>query len=131
MREIIDIAERWTKAGASVAVGAIVERVGSAPRDPGAALAVSSTGEIAGGVTGGCVEPALIREATEILNGGAGRLVHYGLDGDGTFEVGLNCGGQIAVAVSRLLPEHAATLAGALRADRHHRHGLSRARRGD
>ena len=118
MREIIDILEKWTAAGESIAVGSIVERVGSAPRDPGAALAVSSSGEIAGGVTGGCVEPALIREATEVLNGAPGRLVHYGLDDDGGFETGLNCGGQIAVAVSRLEPEHIAQLAGAFRADR-------------
>lgn len=118
MRELIDILERWTKEGSSVALGTIVERIGSAPRDPGAVLAVSSTGEIAGGVTGGCVEPALIREATEVLSGEAGRLVHYGLDDDGTFEVGLNCGGQIAVAVSRLSPAHLSTLAEALRTER-------------
>ncbi len=118
MREIIDILERWSAAGASVAVGTVVDRVGSAPRDPGAALAVSSTGEIAGGVTGGCVEPALIREAGEVLAGEPARLVHYGLEGDGELAVGLNCGGQIAVAVYRLDPELLARLAQALRADR-------------
>jgi xanthine dehydrogenase accessory factor len=118
MREIIDILEKWTAAGAAVAVGSIVERVGSAPRDPGAALAVSSSGDIAGGVTGGCVEPALIREATEVLGGARGRLVHYGLDDEGGFEVGLNCGGQIAVAVSRLEPRDLAALGEAVRADR-------------
>ena len=62
MKDIIEILERWTGAGASVALGSVVERVGSAPRDPGAALAVSSNREIAGGVTGGCVEPAVIRQ---------------------------------------------------------------------
>src|ERR1700742_1752270 len=102
MREIIDILEKWSAAGASVAVGSIVERVGSAPRDPGAALAVSSNGEIAGGGTGGCVGPALIREAPEVIAGGPARLVRYGLEDDGELAVGLNCGGQIAVAVYRL-----------------------------
>ena len=69
VKDIIDILERWTNEGADVALGTVVERVGSAPRDPGAALAVSSRREVAGGVTGGCVEPAVIREANEVLDG--------------------------------------------------------------
>ena len=97
MRDIIEILERWTGEGASVALGSVVERIGSAPRDPGAALAVSSKREIAGGVTGGCVEPAVIREANEVLNGSRGKLVHYGLDDEDGFDVGLTCGGKIAV----------------------------------
>ena len=51
-------------------------------------------GEVAGGVTGGCVEPAVIREANEVLNGSRGRLVHYGLDDEDGFDVGLTCGGR-------------------------------------
>ena len=117
MKDIIEILERWTVAGASVALGSVVERVGSAPRDPGAALAVSSNREIAGGVTGGCVEPAVIREAKEVLEGSRGRLVHYGLDDEDGFDVGLTCGGKIAVAVYRLDPELVPPIADAVRTD--------------
>ncbi len=117
MRDIIETLERWTDEGASVALGSVVERVGSAPRDPGAALAVSSRREIAGGVTGGCVEPAVIREANAVLNGSPGRLVHYGLDDEDGFDVGLTCGGRIAVAVYGLDPELVAPIADAVRSD--------------
>ena len=104
MKDIIETLERWTGEGAAVALGSVVERIGSAPRDPGAALAVSSRREVAGGVTGGCVEPAVIREANEVLGGAPGRLVNYGLDDEDGFDVGLTCGGRIAVAVYLLDP---------------------------
>jgi xanthine dehydrogenase accessory factor len=116
MKDIIETLERWTGEGASVALGSVVERIGSAPRDPGAALAVSSNREVAGGLTGGCVEPAVIREANEVLSGGRGRLLEYGLDDDG-FDVGLTCGGRIAVAVYRLDPELVAPVADAVQSD--------------
>ena len=117
MKDIIDTLERWTAEGTEVALGTVVERVGSAPRDPGAALAVSSLREVAGGVTGGCVEPAVIREANEVLAGSRGRLVHYGLDDEDGFDVGLTCGGRIAVAVYKLDPHLVRPLAEAMRTD--------------
>jgi xanthine dehydrogenase accessory factor len=118
MKDIIEILERWTGEGVSVVLGSVVERIGSAPRDPGAALAVSSRNEVAGGVTGGCVEPSVIREANEVLAGSPGRLVHYGLDDDEGFDVGLTCGGRIAVAVYRLDPSLVTPIADAVRGDR-------------
>jgi xanthine dehydrogenase accessory factor len=99
MRDILSILDRWTREGQTVAVGSVIERIGSAPRDPGAAIAVSASGEVAGSVTGGCVEPAVIREATEVLNGSTGRICRYGLTDDDGFDVGLSCGGTIAIAV--------------------------------
>jgi xanthine dehydrogenase accessory factor len=118
VKDIIQILERWTDHGASVALGSVVERIGSAPRDPGATLAVSSNREVAGGVTGGCVEPAVIREAGEVLGGSRGRLLDYGLDDEDGFDVGLTCGGRIAVAVYRLDPELVPPIADAVRTDR-------------
>ncbi len=118
MKDIIETLERWTAEGREVALGTVVERVGSAPRDPGATLALSDTGELAGGVTGGCVEPEVIREATAVLAGGKGVLRTFGLNDEQGFELGLNCGGRIAVAVYRLDPLLLAELAAALRAER-------------
>ena len=118
MKDIIEILERWTSEGTEVALGSVVERVGSAPRDPGATLAVAPNGEVAGGVTGGCVEPEVIREAREVLAGGRGRLRTFGLEDQDGFDIGLNCGGRIAVAVYRLDPALVAPIAAAVRADR-------------
>jgi xanthine dehydrogenase accessory factor len=117
MRDILPHLVRWTDEGQAVAVGSVIERIGSAPRDPGAALAVSAAGEVAGSVTGGCVEPAVIREATEVLNGSTGRICRYGLTDDDGFDVGLSCGGTIAVAVYPLDPALLAPLAAAVEND--------------
>jgi len=117
MRDILPILERWTGEGQAVAVGSVIERIGSAPRDPGAALAVSTSGEVAGSVTGGCVEPAVIREATEVLNGSTGRICRYGLTDDDGFDIGLSCGGTIAVAVYPLDPALLAPLGEAVASD--------------
>jgi xanthine dehydrogenase accessory factor len=118
VKDIIEILVRWTGEGRSVALGSVVERIGSAPRYPGATLAVSATGEVAGGVTGGCVEPAVISEAREVLAGARGRLLSYGLDDEDGFDAGLTCGGRIAVAVYLLDPTILAPLARAIRSDR-------------
>src|SRR5438045_1573018 len=117
MRDILPHLVRWTDDGQAVAIGSVIERIGSAPRDPGAALAVSTSGEVAGSVTGGCVEPAVIREATEVLNGFRGRICRYGLTDDDGFDVGLSCGGTIAVAVYPLDPGLVAPLARAVASD--------------
>jgi xanthine dehydrogenase accessory factor len=117
MRDILPHLVRWTGDGQAVAVGSVIERIGSAPRDPGAALAVSASGEVAGSVTGGCVEPAVIREATEVLNGSPGRICRYGLTDDDGFDVGLSCGGTIAVAVYPLDPALLAPLGDAVEND--------------
>ena len=63
MREILDDIERWRSAGRRVAVARVVDIEGSGPRDPGAAMAVSEDGEVAGSVSGGCVEGAVVTEA--------------------------------------------------------------------
>jgi len=117
MKDILETLERWTNEGASVALGSVVERIGSAPRDPGATLAVSSSRQVIGNVTGGCVEPAVITAANEVLAGAPGRLLDYGLDDEEDFDVGLNCGGKIAVAVYRLDPTVLAPVAEAVRTD--------------
>src|SRR3954462_5788735 len=104
MRDITSILERWTADGTAIAVGSVVERIGSAPRDPGATLAVSGAGDVAGSVPGAAAEPAGIREATEVLKGSTGRICRYGLSDDEGFDVGLSCGGTFAVAVYPLDP---------------------------
>ncbi len=102
MRDILPTLERWRADGRRVAIATVVERRGSAPRDPGASLALNDLGEIAGSVTGGCVEPSVIREAQEVLEGGAARLREYGIADDAAFEVGLSCGGTVGILIAPL-----------------------------
>ena len=102
MRDILPTLVRWRSEGRRVAIATVVERRGSAPRDPGASLALNDRGEIAGSVTGGCVEPSVIREAQEVLDGGDARVREYGIADDQAFEVGLACGGTVGILIARL-----------------------------
>jgi xanthine dehydrogenase accessory factor len=118
VKEILDTLERWTGEGLRVATATVVKTERSAPRDPGAMLAVSEKGEVAGSVTGGCVEPAVYEEAREVLAGGAPRLRTYGIADDEAFEVGLPCGGTVHIFVDSLDEELLSPLAEALREER-------------
>jgi xanthine dehydrogenase accessory factor len=118
VRDILDTLERWAGEGLRVATATVVATERSAPRDPGAALAVSEQGEVAGSVTGGCVEPAVYEEAREVLAGGPPRLRTYGIADDEAFEVGLPCGGTVHIFVDSVDPELVAPLAEAIREER-------------
>ena len=96
----------------------MVERRGSAPRDAGASLALNDLGEIAGSVTGGCVEPSVIGEAQEVLAGGPARLREYGIADETAFQVGLACGGTVGILIARLDTSFIPELQDAVRADR-------------
>jgi xanthine dehydrogenase accessory factor len=102
VKELLPTLSRWHGDGRRAVIATVVERRGSAPRDPGASLALNDLGEIAGSVTGGCVEPSVISEAQEILGGGAPRVREYGISDDTAFEVGLACGGTVAILVAPL-----------------------------
>ena len=103
MKEILDDIERWRGAGHRVAVARVVGTEGSSPRDAGATMVVSDEGEVAGSVSGGCVEGAVVTTALEVLNGERERgIVTFGYSDDEAFAVGLTCGGTIHVFVEPL-----------------------------
>ena len=103
MKEVLDDIERWRAAGHQVAVARVVGVEGSGPRDPGATMAVSDAGEVAGSVSGGCVEGAVVEEALAVLSGAHERgVVTFGYSDDEAFAVGLTCGGTIHVFVEPL-----------------------------
>jgi xanthine dehydrogenase accessory factor len=103
VKEILDDIERWRGAGQRVAVARVVGTEGSSPRDAGATMVVSETGEVAGSVSGGCVEGAVVTAALEVLNSERERgIVTFGYSDDEAFAVGLTCGGTIHVFVEPL-----------------------------
>jgi xanthine dehydrogenase accessory factor len=99
MKEVVGDIERWRRRGLQVAVARVVGVEGSGPRDPGATMAVNQTGEVAGSVSGGCVEGAVVTEALEAMASGGARRRTYGYSDDEAFAVGLTCGGTIHVLV--------------------------------
>ena len=118
MKDVLETLERWSRDGVRVATATVVQTERSAPRDPGAVLAVSEKGEVVGSVTGGCVEPAVYQEAQEVLAGGPPRLLTYGIADDEAFEVGLPCGGTVHIFVDSLDPTLVDPIAQAIRAER-------------
>lgn len=96
------IAAERLRQGRRVVCATLVERIGSAPLDPGAQMLIDDRGDIEGSVTGGCVEAALVEEARAILEGGNPRVVTYGVSDDEAAEVGLMCGGTVRVFVHEL-----------------------------
>lgn len=102
MRDVLDRLETWTAQDKKVVIATVVRTERSAPRDPGAVMAVSEDGEVVGSVSGGCVEPAVYEEAMQIMAGSGPKLLTYGIADDQAFEVGLTCGGTIHVFVEPL-----------------------------
>lgn len=96
------VASHWLGEGRRVVAATLVDRIGSAPLDPGAEMLVDADGNIEGTVTGGCVESSLVEEAREVLGDGAPRVVEYGVSDQQAADVGLMCGGTVRVLVHEL-----------------------------
>jgi xanthine dehydrogenase accessory factor len=99
MRDIVDGLAAWRSAGHAFALATVVRTWHSAPRQPGAAMAVNDRGEALGSVSGGCVEAAVYAAAEEVLRTGKAQTQTYGVSDDEAFEVGLTCGGTIEVLI--------------------------------
>ena len=104
MKDVIAKVDEWTARGERVAVATVVAVKRSAPRPPGAKMAVTEGGEVSGAVSGGCVEGAVVEVAAEVLASGEPRLVHYGIADSDAWDVGLPCGGEIDVFVEEYRP---------------------------
>src|ERR1700758_5109568 len=99
VRDILAQIEKWGAAGETFGLATVVRTFHSAPREPGAALAVSAGGEVVGSVSGGCVEGAVYELAQQVLQTGQPVLQRYGVSDDTAFSVGLTCGGIIDIFV--------------------------------
>jgi len=117
MRDILEPVAVWLGGGRKVALATVVATWGSAPRAAGSRMAVSDDGGLAGSVSGGCVETAVVQTAREVLQGAPPRLLRFGVADETAWAVGLACGGTIEVFVEPLDPAVFAVVRDALARD--------------
>lgn len=102
MRDVLSDIDRWRAQGQAIALATVIQTWGSAPRGVGAKMALTPGGEIAGSVSGGCVEGAVFEAGVQTLKSGRPQLLHFGVADETAWEVGLACGGTIEVFVEPL-----------------------------
>ncbi|MFD7425488.1 XdhC family protein [Streptomyces sp. NPDC059818] len=130
MLDIADALSRWFEEGRDFAVATVVAVGGSAPRGPGAALAVDSDGTVIGSVSGGCVEGAVYELCVQALQDGRTARERFGYSDEDAFAVGLTCGGVIDVLVAPVRPAAPVFRAAVSAADRGASAALARVARG-
>jgi xanthine dehydrogenase accessory factor len=99
VRDVLDAILKWYDSGETFGLATVVNTFRSAPRPPGAAMAVSSSGEVVGSVSGGCVEGAVYDLARSVVESGEPVVQRYGVSDDDAFAVGLTCGGILDILV--------------------------------
>jgi xanthine dehydrogenase accessory factor len=115
MRDIIEDLRRWWDAETPFALATVTDMRKSAPRQPGAAMAVAEHGEVVGSVSGGCVEGAVVELGQQVLASGTPETVTFGYSDEEAFAVGLTCGGEIDLLVERVDRRHAPQIGDAIR----------------
>jgi xanthine dehydrogenase accessory factor len=113
VNDVLPDLNTWTERGDRIALATVIAVKKSAPRPPGAKMAVNQDGEMIGAVSGGCVEGAVIEAADEILVSGVPRLMHFGIADEEAWDVGLPCGGEIDVWIQAYQPGRFAEIADA------------------
>jgi len=100
---VLSTAAAWHEAGEKVALATVTETWGSSPRPSGSRMAVTKSGKIAGSVSGGCIEGAVLDVALRILETREPALLDFGVTNEMAWEVGLACGGKVQIFVEPLL----------------------------
>ena len=100
--DVLTTAATWRSAGERVAIATVVDTWNSSPRPRGSRMAISEAGRMAGSVSGGCIEGAVVDAAGMTLDSGAPQVLEFGVTNERAWEVGLTCGGRLTVFLERL-----------------------------
>ena len=100
--DLLATAGAWRDQGRKVALATVVATWGSSPRPIGSQLVIDAEGHMAGSVSGGCIEGAVVQEASAAMRDGRPRLLEFGVSDEDAWSVGLACGGSVQVYVEKL-----------------------------
>jgi xanthine dehydrogenase accessory factor len=93
----LEQAAHWLEQGKKVALATVIETWGSSPRPPGSHFAMTPDGDLAGSVSGGCIEPTIAQEAVHVLAEGRPRRMDFAVADETAWQVGLSCGGSVSI----------------------------------
>lgn len=110
MKELLTYIPNWTSKQKQVVLARVIQTWGAAPRPVGAAMLISEDLEMAGSVSGGCVEGAVLKEAKSIMGENRGKMLHYGVNDEDAWAVGLSCGGKIQVYIQSWITKNSSGL---------------------
>ena len=97
MKELLIQINTWTAQKKPMALARVIQTWGSSPRPVGSSMLITADMEMAGSVSGGCVEGAVLKESRSIFGSSQGKRLSYGVTDDDAWAVGLSCGGKIQV----------------------------------
>tara|TARA_B100000029_G_scaffold515533_1_gene623102 strand:+ start:1285 stop:1614 length:330 start_codon:yes stop_codon:yes gene_type:complete len=101
--KILDEAKDWVDANQNVVLATVIQTWGSSPRQVGSRMIVNGKGDFSGSVSGGCVETAVVRECLGLINKKENfKKIEFKVSDKSAWEVGLACGGEIAIFLEQI-----------------------------
>ena len=101
--KILEEAHDWVKAKQKVVLATVIQTWGSSPRQTGSRMIVNEQGDFSGSVSGGCVESAVVRECIGLIKDKKlFKKIEFKVSNESAWEVGLACGGEIAVYLEKI-----------------------------
>ncbi len=102
--KILDEAKDWTTENKEVVLATVIQTWGSSPRPIGSRMIINEKGDFSGSVSGGCVETAVVKESLELIKKNEKfKKIEFKVSNESAWEVGLACGGEIAVYIEKIL----------------------------
>ncbi len=105
MKEFLSVIEEWTKQNKTFAIARVIKTWGSSPRPVGSTMLISDQEEMAGSVSGGCVEASVIKKSRDLFRSGQSEQLAFGVSNEDAWAVGLSCGGKIEVFLQSFFPQ--------------------------
>ena len=101
--KILEEANDWIKTNQKIVLATVIQTWGSSPRQVGSRMVINENGDFSGSVSGGCVESAVVRESIQLIKQEKPfKKIEFKVSNESAWEVGLACGGEIAIYLGQI-----------------------------